>query len=525
MLFTSYTFLLFLLGVFVIYYILPSKAQWVFLLMASLVFYCFAGWQYLFYILFTGISTYIFARVIQSKVDKQKEYIKLHKQELSKEERKAYKEKKKKVRGIFLFLCLLLNFGILGVIKYSNFCIGNINGIFGGQIPLHDWVLPLGISFYTFQTMGYIIDVYREKYEAEKNPFKLMLFVSFFPQLIQGPISRFDELSESLFAGHKFNWHNIVYGGERILWGFFKKLVIADRMLVGVNALIGDTDTYRGFYVVIGAIFYALELYADFTGGIDITIGVAEVLGIKVVENFHRPFFSKGIKEYWRRWHISLGTWFTDYVFYPISVCKPMLKATKWCRNHLGEYVGKRLTVYVATITVWLITGIWHGAAWNFIVWGLGNCVFIIIEQETEGFVHNLETKYALPNKLWYKIINIIKLNAIMCCLRMFDCYRDVPMTFKMFGSIFTTFNIGEVMRTGLWQLGLTNFDYIVLLIGACLLFMVSFLGRKVNVREKINSYPAVVPMATFGIIFIAIIMLGAYGIGYDASQFIYNQF
>lgn len=530
MLFTSYSFLAFLLILFLLYYIVPKKCQWVLLLIAGYVFYAHAGWECFFFIGVTTITTYGVGLLIDRNHNQQKAYLAENKASLSKEEKKAYKEKQKNKRFALMVVCLVLNFGILAVLKYTNFAIANINGILemaGSEkvLAFQDLILPLGISFYTFQSMGYLIDIHRGKYSAQKNLFKFALFVSFFPQLIQGPISRYDDLEKSLFAQHAFDWHTISFGLQRILWGFFKKLVIADRMLIGVNALIGDTQTYTGFYVFMGMLFYALQLYADFTGGIDITIGIAQTLGIPVQENFIRPYFSKGIKEYWRRWHISLGSWFTDYLFYPISVCKPMLKISKWSRKLLGEQIGKRVPVYAASIAVWFVTGIWHGAAWNFIVWGLGNCFFIMLSQECEPLYDKFHARFQVKDKTWFKAFQIIRTFLLMSSLRMLDCYRNVPMTFKMFGSMFTDWNVKEAITVGMWNLGLGAHDYIILLIGVLLLFMVSMLGRHGSVREMIARKPAWVSVAVFGTVFIATILFGAYGMGYDASQFIYNQF
>ena len=312
MLFTSYSFLGFLLVLFLLYYLLPKKLQWPLLLVFSYLFYFFANPSYLLYILATTISVYLLACKIEKIHEEQVCYIKEHK-ELSKDEKKAYKGRMKSRQWKALLIGLFINLGILGVIKYTNFTIANINAVircFGGEKQFGFWdiALPMGISFYTFQALGYIIDVYRGTCKAEKNLFKFALFVSFFPQLVQGPISRFNDLSKTLYEEHSFDIKTVSYGLQRILWDFFKKLVIADRILVGVNAIIKNPDEYTGAYVFVGMMFYALELYADFTGGIDITIGVAEVMGIKVTENFNRPYFSKSIKEYWRRWHITMGT-------------------------------------------------------------------------------------------------------------------------------------------------------------------------------------------------------------------------
>ena len=283
MLFTSYEFLEFLFILFLLYYLLPAGWQWKLLLGASFVFYFYAGPVYCIYISVTILTTWYAGRRIEAAREKRDKWLQEHKEILSREEKKRYKAGVKHRTWIWTLCCLLLNLGILAVVKYTNFVIANVNGIMkaagsGKILDFLNIIVPLGISFYTFQSMGYIIDVYRGTVEAEKNPFRFALFVSFFPQLIQGPISRFGDLKKTLFEAHPFDKQTISLGLQRILWGFFKKLVIADRILAGVNTLIHDADTYRGAYVFVGMLFYALELYADFTGGIDITIGIAQAL-------------------------------------------------------------------------------------------------------------------------------------------------------------------------------------------------------------------------------------------------------
>lgn len=529
MLFTSYSFLGFLLVLFLLYYLLPKKLQWPLLLVFSYLFYFLANPSYLLYILATTISVYLLACKIEKIHEEQVCYIKEHK-ELSKDEKKAYKGRMKSRQWKALLIGLFINLGILGVIKYTNFTIANINAVircFGGEKQFGFWdiALPMGISFYTFQALGYIIDVYRGTCKAEKNLFKFALFVSFFPQLVQGPISRFNALSKTLYEEHRFDIKTVSYGLQRILWGFFKKLVIADRILVGVNAIIKNPDEYAGAYVFVGMMFYALELYADFTGGIDITIGVAEVMGIKVTENFNRPYFSKSIKEYWRRWHITMGTWFTDYIFYPISVCKPMLKISKFSRDHLGEAIGKRIPVYLSSFAVWLATGIWHGASWNFVVWGLGNWVVIMISQELEPLYQKFHARFHMESNRVFNLFQVVRTILLMSCLRMFDCYRDVPLTFKMFGTMFTTRNLNVLWDGSLLQLGLTGLDYGILLAGLVLLILVSLAQRRKPVRDIISSYPYPLRFAVWYGLFLVVLLMGAYGIGYDSSQFIYNQF
>jgi D-alanyl-lipoteichoic acid acyltransferase DltB (MBOAT superfamily) len=530
MLFTTYRFIFFILILFLVYYIIPRKFQWKLLLIASYVFYSFAGIKYLIYILATTLSTYLISRKLNQIQEQQSAYMKENKVALSREERKAYKATMKSKQRVWLVLCLVLNFGILAVIKYTDFAITNVNGLLrlfqtGKELSLLGFALPLGISFYTFQTMGYLIDIYREKYAYEKNIFKLALFISFFPQLIQGPISRFDDLKETLFSEHPYDAKNISFGIQRILWGFFKKLVIADRLLIAVNTIVHNTDEFQGVYVLLGMFFYAITLYADFTGGIDIAIGVAEVMGIRVKENFERPYFSKSIAEYWRRWHITLGTWFKEYMFYPISVSKPMLNLSKACKARFGDGIGKRVPIYIASIIVWFTTGIWHGAAWNFIVWGLLNCLVILVSQECIPLYEKFHQRFHVLHTFWYRLFQVVRTFWLMSFLRTFDCYRDVGTTFKMYGTIVTKVNVQELFQGGLMRLGLSISDYFVLILCVGLMLVVSLIGRSGSVREKIAARPMVLQYATYFLIFLSVLLLGAYGVGYDASQFIYSQF
>jgi len=531
MLFVSYGFLGFLALTLALYYVIPKRFQWQLLLMASYVFYFLADPRYLLYILATTVSTYLLGNAIEKRAQRQKMYLAEHKADLSKEEKKAYKQKVKSGQWKLLLVCLFFNLGILAVVKYTNFAISNVNAVLrltgsGKELGFLNIALPMGISFYTFQSLGYIIDVYRGTCKAERNPFRFALFVSFFPQLVQGPISRFGDLSRTLYAEHPFVWRDVSFGLQRILWGYFKKMVIADRMLTAVNAIIRNSADYRGAYVFVGMMFYALELYADFTGGIDITIGIAETMGIRVTENFERPYFSKSIKEYWRRWHITMGTWFTDYIFYPVSVCKPMLKFSKFARAHFGEVVGKRMPVYLSSFAVWLATGVWHGASWNFIVWGLGNWVVIMISQELEPLYARFHKRFpAVRGKRAYQGFQVIRTVLLMSCLRTFDCYRDVPLTFRMFGTMFTARNWNILWDGSLLGLGLGGADFAVLFLGLILLLAVSLIQRRGNVRERIAAKPFWVRFAVWYGLFLLTLLLGAYGAGYDASQFIYNQF
>ena len=542
MLFTSYGFIAFLCVLFVAYYLLPKKSQWILLLGSSYIFYAFAGLDCLAFILVTTLSAYFVARLMGRETKKELLYLEANKDTLEKEDRKKYKATVKKSRFNILLVGLVLNFGILAVIKYSAFAVSNVNnvlGLFGRDgFDLPDLLLPMGISFYIFQTMGYLIDVYRQKTEVEGNIFRLALFVSFFPQLVQGPISRHSDLAPQLYGEHPFELRGFTYGLQRILWGYFKKLVIADRVLVAMKALLktpaeGEPEQFAGVYVLLLILIYSVQIYADFTGGIDITIGIAEALGIRLKENFIRPFSSKSTKEYWNRWHITMGTWFTDYIFYPVSVCKPMMKLSKWSRRVLGNNIGKRIPVYLATVLTWFLTGLWHGAGWNFIVWGLLNCAVILVSQELEPLYGKSRERFPRLTGSWgYGKFMAVRTFLLMGLIRSLDCYRDVGRTFSLWLSMLTRWNIGEVL-SGIGSLftaasnkflGLRLADYIIIALGIAAMSVVSKLSERKSVRERIYDKPAL-SWLLCGCLIFAIVMLGAYSIGYDASQFIYNQF
>ncbi len=530
MLFTSYEFLGFLLLLFPLYYLCPARHQWKLLLAGSILFYFSAGPSCLLYMLGVTAAVYLAAVRIGDLAREQEELLKAGGAETDREARRACKAAYRKRQKRVLLAALLLSLGILAAAKYVNFLIGNINSLvraFGGQRQLGFWdlALPMGISFYTFQAIGYLIDVYRGVVPPERNFFKFALFVSFFPQLVQGPISRFRALSQGLYAGHRFDAAVFSRGLQRMLWGFFKKLVLADRMLVAVNAIVRDSGRYTGAYVLAGMLFYALELYADFTGGIDITIGVSEALGIRVRENFLRPYFSKSIKEYWRRWHISMGAWFTDYVFYPVSVSRPMLRLSRFARSHLGQALGRRLPVYLSSFAVWLATGVWHGASWNFVAWGLANWAVLMASQELEPLYRRFHRRFAVRERSWFKGFQVVRTVLLMSALRLFDCYRDVPATFRMFGSLLTARNWAVLLDGSLLNLGLSPLDFGILAAGLALLLAVSLIQRRGSVRDRIAAWPYPLRALLWFGLFLVVLFMGFYGIGYDKSQFIYNQF
>ncbi len=515
-----------------LYFLVPKKMQWWVLLAASYVFYAYAGWKYLVFLLFTTAISYTTGLWMQKRADAEDAYVEERRATMEKAERKAYRASEKKKRFRILILGLALGFGVLCVLKYTGFVMTSVRSIvtaFGGKsFAVPTLLLPLGLSFYTFQSMGYLVDVYQKKTRAQTNFFRYALFVSYFPQLIQGPISRYDSLSEQLFSPHSFEGERFRSGALRVTWGFFKKLVVADTAMIAVRTLVeGRTtgESYTGFYVFLLILLYSAQIYGDFTGGIDITIGLSEILGIRVAENFDRPFSSRSTKEYWNRWHMTMGAWFTDYVFYPLSLCTPMQKFSKWSRAKLGNAVGKRLPVYVATVVTWFLTGLWHGAGWNFIVWGLLNCLVILVSQELVPLYTKFNQKFPRLTSSWvWGCWQAVRTFLLMGLIRSLDCYRNVGKTFYLWFTMLTHWNVGSFFGGEWLNLGLDAADWCVLLGGILIIFLVTFQGREKPLRARVAKRPVLFTLCV-SLFVVAILLFGAYGIGYDASQFIYNQF
>ena len=524
MLFTSYAFIGFLLIVLALYYIVPKGFQKYLLLIASIAFYAFSGPLYLCYLFSAIVTTYVAGRLMGDNLIRTKAYLDEHKDTISREGKKLYKAREKQRRKRYMVAAIVINIGVLSVVKYTNFVIGNINAL-GGQLSFLDIALPMGISYYTLMSVGYLVDIYRGTITAEKKFIDYALFLSFFPHIVQGPISRYGDLSKTLCQPHEFDNKNIAFGVERILFGFFKKLVIADRIYTVVSTIASDPDTYKGAYILCLMFFYTLELYADFTGGIDITIGTAELFGIRLTENFERPYFSKSLKEYWRRWHISMGEWFKDYLFYPIAMSGWMQSFSKFLRKHFGPYIGKRLPVYISSFIVWFMTGLWHGASWNFIVWGLLNYVILMISEEIEPLTVKFHDRFISAENRAYQGFMVIRTMIMVSMLKIFDCYPNVGDVFKSLGSIFTAFDPGVFTDGSLLNMGMNTFDHAVIFATTLLLFILSMIQRKGSIRQQMLSLPFAVRAVLVSALFIGIIMLGNYGVGYDSSQFIYNRF
>lgn len=538
--YTSLNFLFFVAITMFAYFLLPfRKHKWVVLLIASYVFYLFAGYKYVAFILFTTISTYLIGLWIEKISTGSKAKIKQHKADWSREDKKKYKEKIKVRKRLVMALCLVLNFGILAFLKYYNFFAGSLNDILGSfsidfSAPTLNLFLPLGISFYTFQSMGYIVDVYRDKTPAQHNPFKFALFVSFFPQIIQGPISIYDDLAHQLYEPHSFDFTRFKHGLQLILWGLVKKMILADRAVIAINAVIDDYNSFSGTTLTFTILLYALQLYVDFSGGIDISRGVAQIFGINIMDNFKRPYFSKDINEYWRRWHISLGNWFKNYLFYPLAMSSlfintsKKIKNTKFGTTTAGSHIAKVLPTSIASFVVFFIVGVWHGASWKYVgfgVWNGGIIMLSVLMKPVFEWTH--KKLHINPATIPYTVFQIFRTFIVVLVGYVFDVAPSFMQAMRTFKLFFTS----QSLSTG-WNeistLGLGKKDYVLLLAGAIFIFIISVIQErndKTTVREMLDNKPFILRWLAVFVAIIALAVFGIYGSGYDAAAFVYMQF
>ena len=387
-------------------------------------------------------------------------------------------------------------------------------------------LIPLGISFYTFQTAAYIIDLYRSKIEADQNILKFALFVSFFPQMVQGPISRYDQLAGQLYEGHALTYKNLTYGAQLMLWGFFKKLVIADRAAILVNQVFDNYGDYQGGVVFVALLFYTIQIYGDFSGGIDIARGAARMLGIDMTHNFMRPYFSDSISEFWRRWHMSLSFWCRDYIFFTISLSKTFGKLGKSLRKVLGDRIGKLFPVLVAQMATFLTIGLWHGAEFKYIAYGLYNGGIIILGLLLEPYLKKLISLLHINVEgVGWKVFRVLRTFFLIVMGRMFPKALSFGAAIYMFGAMFR--GGGAVpFSEEILTLGLDAADFLILLGGCIVWFIISWNQEKgTGIRDAIAERPLALRWLLFLAAFAAVLILGVYGPGYDASAFIYRGF
>ena len=418
----SMYFLVFLPVVFIGYQLAPKRVRFGVLLFFSYCFYFLFSHRLIVYLLGATTITYLTGRLV------------------------ATGEKKRRKAILIVGVWLLL--GMLLVMKYSGFFAENLNALFGTmnfgfRFPVRRFLLPLGISFYTLSAIGYMADVYWKKIEPEKNIAKLALFLSFFPIIMEGPICMYSDTAETLAKGEDIRSENLIRGYMRIGWGLLKKVVIADRLYVVVQTLFDGYTSYHGVMIVVAAVSYTVQLYMEFSGCMDIVIGSAECFGVTLPENFAQPFVSKNASEFWRRWHISLGRWFKTYIFYPVSMSKLTRKWNRFAKKHTSKYIKLMVASAIALFPVWVCNGLWHGANWSYLFYGMYYFVVIMIELMLEPAVKKLCAAWKIAeDAAWWNVLRILKTWVIIFTGELFFRADTLGIGMHMFRSLFHDFSI-----------------------------------------------------------------------------------
>ena len=392
---------------------------------------------------------------------------------------------------------------------------------------IYTWIIPIGISYYCLSLIGYLADVYWKKERAETNCFKLLLFTLYFPKILEGPISRYRNIGKQLVEGHKFDYTRVCFGLQRMLWGFFKKLVIADHLAMIVNTVYTDCQSYTGSILLVAAIFGAVQLYCDFSGCMDIALGVSECFGITLEENFKQPFASRSAAEFWRRWHITLGAWFKDYVFMPLAISPRLMKISSFLRKKLGKRAGKIFLNVIPLAVVWLLTGLWHGTGANYLIWGVYWGLLIILSNVFEPEIRKLTAKLKIDTASpGFHFFQKSRTFGLFVISRIITLPETLEGTWYSIQSIFTNFAPWKLVDGSLYKLGIDRPQFFVTMLA---IVFVGFVGSKhekgIHIREWIAARPIVIRwLIYYGAIF-AILIFGAYGPGYDAGSFVYMQY
>ena len=498
MLFNSIDFLIFFPVVVLIYFIIPDRIKYIWLLAAS--YYFYMGWnaKYALLLLFSTAVTYL-SGIAMDAVGRKTES----------------SEKRIKYRKLVVALSFILNLGILFVFKYLDFASDLLAFIISKAglsvtIPRFDILLPVGISFYTFQALSYTMDVYRGEIYAERNILRYALYVSFFPQLVAGPIERSKNLLKQLAVPTRFDHARALDGLYLMLWGYFLKIVLADRIAVVVSAVYDGYEIYPGWYLVVGTVLFAFQVYCDFAGYSTIAIGAAKILGIDLMENFNAPYTSMSIAELWRRWHISLTTWFRDYVYFPLG----------------GSRKG-RLRKDINIMIVFLVSGLWHGAGMHYVAWGGINGLYQVIGERLKPIREKTAVLlHVKTDVLSFRLYKVLVTFLLTLFSDIFFRANDMAAAGTIIASIFTTHNPWILFDGSLYKLGLGAAEFRFMLICIGVLIFADIMKRMgISIRKIIGEQGYVFRVLFFVFAVTFLLTFGVWGPGYDANNFIYFQF
>lgn len=529
---SSYYSLLYLVGFIPItvgfYLIMPQKARRIVLLLASYLFFWIISGKLILFLLVSTISIYLAGLRISSVQEK----CRAETASCEKEQRQKVKAKYLSRQRMILTLAAAVNLGILLILKYAPFFVQNVNSLLKllGQtepLPIPAFLLPVGISFYTMQALSYLFDVYRKKIPADRNPLRIALYMSFFPQIMEGPICRYQETASQLWDAPPIRYQNVLWGLQRIILGILKKRVVADRLNLLIENVFSDYGKYDGFVIAISAICYTIQLYMEFSGTMDMALGTGQIFGVSLPENFQRPFFSRTISEFWKRWHITLGAWFKDYIFYPLSMSKPLKRLTSKMRKKLGNHYGPLVSGSIALFCVWLCNGLWHGAGWQYIFFGMYHFFLILLGNVLEPPVIRAAERLQIRRTGFpYRCMQILRTSLLVCVGELFFRAESLTAGLNMFRRIFTSFSLSSLRDGSLFTFSMDKYDFLIVFVTVMILFVLGILQeRGVSVRRTISQKNVVVRFAVWYALIMYIVIFGAYGLGYIPVDPIYAGF
>ncbi len=481
MLFNSIEYLFFFIIVVTLYYTLPHKFRWFLLLISSCFFYMFFVPIYILILGLTIVIDYFAGIYIENA--------------------------KEGVKKTYLLISIIANVSVLAVFKYYNFFVDNINSFLPtNSIPYLSILLPIGLSFHTFQAMSYTIEVYRGNQKAERHFGIYALYVMFFPQLVAGPIERPQNILHQFYEKHQFNYDNVTNGLKLITWGLFKKVVVGDHLAIMVDKVYSNPTHYQGLPLIIATVFFAFQIYCDFSGYSDMALGSAEVIGFRLMKNFDRPYFSKSISEFWRRWHISLSTWFRDYLYIPLG------------GNRVG-YTRQLFNLFI----VFVVSGLWHGASWNFIIWGGLHGLFLVLARLRSSYLPS----FKLPiTNLFTRLIHILIVFVIVDFCWIFFRARTFSDAHYIITHLFTNIKLVDLHQADFIRnnilLGESKQIFIITFLSMLMMETVHYFQRNRSVKIYLSGKSSLLRFVVYIFIISWILLFGAFD---KPAQFIYFQF
>lgn len=496
MLFNSIPFLIFFPIVVLGLFLIPHRFQWIWLLLSSYYFYMSSNPKYAILLFISTVITYASGLLMEYS-------------NRNPDEKKKIFQKK-----LWVTLSVTLNLLILFFFKYFAFGVRTVNqllSVFHLQTVSVGFniILPAGISFYTFQALSYTIDVYQGKVKAQHNFGKYALFVSFFPNILSGPIERAKNMLPQLYQPHRFDYDRVKNGLLLMVWGYFQKLVIADRLAVMVNTVYSGYSRYSGAQLLLTTVFYSIQIYCDFSGYSDIAIGAAQVMGIRVMNNFRQPYFAQSVVDFWRRWHISLSTWFRDYVYFP-----------------LGGSRCSKIKRYRNIMITFLVSGLWHGASWNYVIWGALHGIFQVISHMLKPVRDKANRFFKIDENCFsHRLFRALFTFSLINFAWVFFRAPSLRDAVKYLSQIVTRFNFGSMFSPSFFKLGLGKDDFMLVIAMLLVLLMISSLRNRMNLREAVARQNLLFRWLVYITAVLSVLIFGMYGSNYTAVPFLYFQY